>query len=70
MHADDKWLTEKTLCGFNIDPRGRFLIAAGMGSAGITVHAIDAHTGDLSVVKRYPVGQQPNWVEIVDRIVD
>jgi 6-phosphogluconolactonase len=65
-----KWPTEKTPRGFNIDPRSRFLIAAGMDSASITVHAIDAHTGDLEVVKRYPVGQQPNWIEIVDRIVD
>lgn len=64
-----KWPTEKTPRGFNIDPRSRFLIAAGMDSASITVHAIDANTGDLKVVKRYPVGQQPNWIEIVDRIV-
>jgi 6-phosphogluconolactonase len=63
-----KWPTETTPRGFNIDPRGRFLIAAGMDSASISVHAIDANNGDLKLVKRYLVGRQPNWLEIVDRI--
>ena len=65
-----KWLTEKTPRGFNIDPRGKFLLAAGMDSASLTVHAIDQDNGELKNVKQYPMGNQPNWVEIVDRIRD
>ena len=68
LTAIGKWRTEKTPRGFNVDPRGRFLNAAGMDSASISVHAIDANTGDLKLVKRYLVGRQPNWIEIVDRI--
>jgi 6-phosphogluconolactonase len=32
----------------------------------MTVHAIDPQTGALSAVKQYPMGEMPNWVEIVD----
>jgi 6-phosphogluconolactonase len=61
-----KWPTEKTPRGFSIDPRGRFLLSVGMDSAGMTVHAIDAKSGELKPVHQYPMGTQPNWVEIVD----
>jgi 6-phosphogluconolactonase len=63
-----KWPTEKTPRGFNIDPRGKFLLAVGMDSASLTVHAIDQDSGELKTIKQYSTGQQPNWVEIVDRI--
>ena len=62
--------TEKTPRGFNIDPRSKFLLAVGMDSASLTVHAIDQNSGELRNVKQYPMGKQPNWVEIVDRIHD
>jgi 6-phosphogluconolactonase len=65
-----KWQTETTPRGFNIDPRGKFLLAVGLDSASLTVHAIDQDSGELKDVNRYQVGQQPNWVEIVDRIHD
>jgi 6-phosphogluconolactonase len=58
--------TEKTPRGFNIDPRGKFLLAVGMDSNAMTVHAIDAASGALSPIGHYPMGTQPNWVEIVD----
>ena len=61
-----KWSTEKTPRGFNIDPRGNFLLAVGLDSASLTVHAIDPQSGELKSVGQYPMGQQPNWVEIVD----
>ncbi|HEX5322038.1 MAG TPA: lactonase family protein [Stellaceae bacterium] len=57
--------TEKTPRGFNIDPRGKFLLAVGMDSASMTVSAIGAD-GKLDPVKQYPMGKNPNWVEIVD----
>jgi 6-phosphogluconolactonase len=57
--------TEKTPRGFNIDPRGKFLLAVGMDSASMTVYQIAAD-GRLGPVKQYPMGTNPNWVEIVD----
>lgn len=65
-----KWQTETEPRGFNIDPRSKFLLAVGMKSASMTVYAIDGNSGELKSVKQYPVGQQPNWIEIVDRIAD
>jgi 6-phosphogluconolactonase len=61
-----KFETEKTPRGFNIDPRGRFLLAVGMDSNAMTIYAIDPASGALSPVGHYPMGTQPNWVEIVD----
>jgi 6-phosphogluconolactonase len=58
--------TEKTPRGFAIDPRGRFLLAVGMDSNAMTVHAIDKASGALNPIGHYPMGTQPNWVEIVD----
>jgi len=66
LTAIGKWPTEKTPRGFNIDSRGKYLLSVGMDSAGMTVHAIDPNTGELKPVHQYPMGQQPNWVEIVD----
>lgn len=66
LTAIGKWPTEKTPRGFNIDPRGKFLLAVGMDSAGMTVHAIDPTSGELKPAHQYPMGTQPNWVEIVD----
>ena len=70
LTAIGKWPTEKTPRGFNIDPRGKFLLAVGMDSASLTVHGIDPDSGELKSLKQYPMGKQPNWVEIVDRIID
>jgi len=61
-----RWPTEKTPRGFNIDPRGRFLLAVGLDSNAMTVHKIDPQSGALSVAHQYPMGKMPNWVEIVD----
>jgi 6-phosphogluconolactonase len=41
-----------------------------MDSTSLTVLAIDQKSGELKNVKQYPIGKQPNWVEIVDRIHD
>lgn len=58
--------TETQPRGFNIDPSGRFLIAAGQKSDSATLYAIDAESGALKELKRYPLGKNPNWVEIID----
>jgi 6-phosphogluconolactonase len=57
--------TEKQPRGFAIDPKGKFLIAAGEKSPTLSVYAIDQATGALRLLKQYPSGQGANWVEIV-----
>ncbi|WP_216892706.1 lactonase family protein [Nocardia alni] len=52
--------------GFAIDPGGRYLLAVGQESDALTVYGIDAGTGALTPLGEYPVGRNPNWVEIVD----
>ena len=58
--------TETQPRGFAIDPRGSFLLAVGQQSHHLTAYAIDRETGRLAERARYPMGQNPNWVEIVD----
>jgi 6-phosphogluconolactonase len=58
--------TEPTPRGFSIDPRGRFLLAVGLTSNRMSVYHIDAKTGRLTRIGQYPMGSNPNWVEIVD----
>jgi 6-phosphogluconolactonase len=61
-----RWPTETTPRGFAIDPRGRFLLAAGLSSNAMTVSAIDPDNGGLSPIRQYRLGEMPNWIEIVD----
>lgn len=58
--------TEDKPRGFQIDARGRFLLAVGQVSNQMTSYAIDAETGRLTPRHRYPMGRNPNWVEIVN----
>ena len=58
--------TEQPPRGFNIDPRGRFVLAVGQTSNSMTSYAIDQETGMLIPLRRYPMGNNPNWVEIID----
>ena len=58
--------TETRPRGFNIDPSGRFLVAVGQQSDHATLYAIDGASGALKDLKRYPLGKNPNWVEIID----
>jgi 6-phosphogluconolactonase len=37
-----------------------------MDSNAMTVHAIDPASGALKPAGHYPMGTQPNWVEIID----
>lgn len=66
LTAIGKFDTEKTPRGFNIDPRGEFLLSVGMDSNAMTVYAIDHGSGALNPIGHYPMGTQPNWIEIVD----
>lgn len=60
------WPTEITPRGFAIDPRGRFLLSAGLDSNSLSLHAIHQQNGSLTVRAQYKVGGMPNWVAIVD----
>ncbi|WP_413734638.1 6-phosphogluconolactonase [Sodalis sp. RH21] len=58
--------TETQPRGFNIDAQGRFLVAAGQKSQHVEVYRIEEETGDLRPLARYPVGQGPMWVAILE----
>ena len=58
--------TERQPRGINIDPRGHYLIAAGVKSDRLSVYPIDQASGRLGEPSRYPVGKGANWIEIVE----
>jgi 6-phosphogluconolactonase len=60
------YTTEKIPRGFNIDPNGDFVIAAGQKSGHVSVHAINPETGELKLLDHYESGKEPNWIEIVE----
>ena len=57
--------TEKQPRGFNIDPTGQFMVVAGEKSDLLAVYSIEAESGALKPIGRYPTGKGANWVEIV-----
>jgi len=58
--------TEKQPRGFAIDTSGRYLLAVGQLSHALSSYAIDQTSGKLTKLKEYPMGKNPNWIEIVD----
>jgi 6-phosphogluconolactonase len=58
--------TEEQPRGFNIDPSGRYLLAVGQRSHRMTSYRIDPASGELTQLKTYPMGRNPNWVEIIN----
>ena len=58
-------VTEKQPRGFAIDPSGRFLYCTGQLSIRMSSYAIDGESGNLTKLNDYPVGKNPNWIEIV-----
>jgi 6-phosphogluconolactonase len=58
--------TEQQPRGFSIDPSGRYLLAVGQLSHSMSSYRIDGESGKLIKLKEYPMGTNPNWVEIVD----
>ena len=57
--------TEKQPRGFAIDSTGRYLLAVGQLSHAMSTYRIDP-SGKLIKLKEYPMGKNPNWIEIVD----
>lgn len=58
-------VTEKQPRGFAIDPTGRFLYCTGQLSTRMSSYSIDGRSGALTKLNDYPVGKNPNWIEIV-----
>ena len=58
-------VTEKQPRGFAIDPTGRFLYCTGQLSVRMSSYAIDPRSGNLTKLGDYPVGGNPNWIEII-----
>jgi 6-phosphogluconolactonase len=51
--------------GFAIDPSGQYLLVVGQLSHHLSCFGIDTETGQLRLQQRIPVGQGPNWVEVL-----
>jgi len=60
--------TETQPRGFGIDSSGRYLLAVGQRSHAMSSYRIDAERGTLTKLAEYPMGKNPNWVEIVDTV--
>ena len=58
--------TETQPRGFNIDPSGRYLLAVGQLSHALSSYQIDANTGHLTKLTEYPMGKNPNWIEMLN----
>ena len=51
--------------GFEVDPTGRYLVAAGELSDHLALYRIEPTSGELVHVSDAPTGNKTNWVEIV-----
>lgn len=51
---------------FNIDLAGKYLLAVGTQSNGLSSYASNSMTGHLTKLNEYPEGKRPNWVEIIN----
>jgi 6-phosphogluconolactonase len=60
------YATETQPRGIKIDPSGKYLVASGEKSDRLSVYKINQTNGQLTLLDRYPVGRDANWVEIVD----
>jgi 6-phosphogluconolactonase len=65
LAANGSVASEKQPRAFEIDPTGKYLYAVGELSDSMTSYAIDQASGRLTKLKQYPVGKNPNWIEIV-----
>lgn len=58
--------TEETPRVFNVDPQGRFLLAAGQGSGKLATYRIVPESGALEPLSVYVVGDRPMWIHVED----
>jgi 6-phosphogluconolactonase len=66
MSAIGQEPTEKTPRSFDLDPSGKYLLAAGEASGKLAVYRIDRNSGRLHKQETYAVGKTPWWVLAVD----
>lgn len=57
--------TEKTPRAFNLDPRGRFLLATGLDSGNLSVYSIDPQSSALIPLHTHAIGEKPMWVLVL-----
>ena len=57
--------TEKTPRAFGIDPDGRYLYAAGLGSGRLAAYRVDQGSGALTPMASYAIGERPMWVLVL-----
>jgi 6-phosphogluconolactonase len=57
--------TEKTPRSFDVDPSGRWVLAAGEGTGKLAVYQVDPEKGTLIRVHTYDVGKSLTWVMAV-----
>lgn len=62
----ERIMTEAQPRGFSISPDGKFLFAVGQKSNGLSVYKIQKKTGKIVKVAQIKVGENPNWVEIIE----
>ncbi|MCC5901371.1 MAG: lactonase family protein [Halomonas sp.] len=60
-----QFATENRPRGFAITPDGNYLVAAGQYSHHIASYRISPETGSLRLISRLPVGQSPDWIEML-----
>jgi pimeloyl-ACP methyl ester carboxylesterase len=58
--------TEKTPRSFDLDPTGKYLLAAGESSGKLAAYGIDASSGRLKKRATYEIGKMPWWVLAVE----
>jgi 6-phosphogluconolactonase len=62
----ERVLTEAQPRGFNISPSGKYLLAVGQKSNSLSVYRIKKLTGKLKKITQMKVGENPNWIEIIE----
>ena len=67
LHSVD---TQAEPRGFNIDPSGACLVAAGQATDHAACYRIDPESGFLTPAGTYQVGASPNWIEMVSLQAD
>jgi 6-phosphogluconolactonase len=57
--------TEQQPRGMAIDHEGAHLLVVGQLSNQLSRYRIDPASGQLHAVQRLPVGENPNWIEVM-----
>ncbi|MBP5979226.1 MAG: beta-propeller fold lactonase family protein [Halomonas sp.] len=65
IQFEKQFSTENRPRGFAITPDGNYLVAAGQFSHHIASYRINTDTGYLKLINRLPVGQSPDWIEML-----